>query len=188
MADTEILASVERAYRDAVSATPYSSISVKHLCEEAGVTRKAFYKRFDGKSDVLRRVFERDVVQPAVELCRLLSFGRMSRLAPEMERHMLQAVLDDGAFYRDVVAAPQGGREAFMRVASASFHDFNQLMLGEYGYSGEPWQVECVSAYFANAKASFLVGWIEGGYCVPVGELGRLYVEMALPFWSSLSK
>ena len=178
---------VERALRDAVTEMPYCSVSVKLLCERAGITRKAFYKRFGGKGDVLRAVFERDVVSPEVELIELMSFEKMRTRAEKMEERMFQSVRDDGEFYRALVAAPQGGRGAFMEAAVGSFYDFNLMLLEKTNFKGDPWQLGYVASFYANAKARVILDWIEGGFEVPVEDVSRLYSRMALPFWRSLA-
>lgn len=177
---------VESALRDAVAEMPYCSISVKFLCEQAGVTRKAFYKRFGGKGDVLRAIFERDVVSPEVELIELLSFEKMRSRAERMEERMFQAVLDDGGFYRDLVCAPQGGRGAFMTAAVDALRDFNLMLLDKHDFKGDEWQFGYVASFYANAKARVILDWVESGFAVPSGEVSRLYSRMALPFWKSL--
>lgn len=184
---SDLLGEAERVYREAVAEMPYCSISVKMLCARAGVTRKAFYKTFGCKSDVLRAIFERDVVRPQVELIELLSFDKMRLRAPQMERHMFQAVRDDGAFYRDVVLSPQGGREAFLQAVGDVFRDFNESMLQEYGFKGEAWQRDFAASYFAEAKAYYFLKWIEGDFAERVEDVSALYSRMALPFWKSLA-
>ena len=178
---------MEEAYRQSVVDTPYCSISVKSLCEKAGITRKAFYKRFGSKGDVLRAVFERDVIRPQIELIELLSFQKMRLRAPQMEQHMLQAVFDDGAFYRNVVTAPQGGREAFLKAASKAFYDFDKKMLDEFHYHADEWQAESTARFFAHGKAHYFLDWIEGDFSVSVDDASKLYSRMVLPFWSSLA-
>ena len=183
----EIENEVERAYRELIaSGVPYTKISVLSICDRAGVTRKVFYKCFKGKDDVLRRAFDRDVVAPQVELCRILSFEKMAKFAPNMERHIFEAVHDDGAFYQAVVSAPQGGEEAFSRMAVAAFTKFNRIMLAEYGYAGTEVKIDYVAAYFAEAKARMLVKWIREGFPLSSEDAADLYSRMALPFWGGM--
>lgn len=178
---------IERAYRAAVASLPYCKISVKLLCERAQVSRKVFYKHFGGKTDVLKYVFTRDVVSPQVELCRLLSFEKMSEYACNMEERMFAAVYDDGSFYRNVVAAPQGGREAFASSVSASFRDFNQTLLDEFAFCGSDLEADYVAAYFADAKTQMMLKWVEEDFPLSAGEAGELYSRMALPFWRRIT-
>lgn len=183
---SELFTAIEGALRDAVTRSSWRSISVKELCAEAQVTRKAFYKQLDGRSDVLRRILDRDVVHPAVELCTLLPFERMRKLAPEMERHMFAAVLEDGRFYRDVVNAAPGGEEAFKDAATSAFRAFNLFMLEELDYAGGSRQAEAVASYFAEGKAGYIARWIKSDYEASVDDVSSLYSAMVLPFWRSL--
>ena len=137
---------------------------------------------------MLRTVIERDVVRPQLELIEILSFDKMRSHALTMEQHMFQAIHDDGAFYRDVVNAEQGGREAFLRACNRVFKSFNRVMLEEYGFKGEPWQADYAARFFASAKAHYLLCWISDDFEVSVDEASKLYARMALPFWNSLSQ
>ena len=184
---SSLMDGIEGAFRDAVLDMPYCSISVKLLCENAGVTRKAFYRRFGGKGDVLRAVFERDVVAPQAEVIELLSSSQAHLHSEKMEARMFRAVLDDGDFYRALVAAPRGGRGAFMVAAVSAFRDFNMMMLDKYGFKGEAWQPDYVASFYANAKARVILDWIESDFSVSVEDISGLYSRMALPFWNSLS-
>ena len=183
---SELFEAIEVSFRKAISNTSYRSISVKDLCEDANVSRKAFYNEFDGRTDVLRRIFDRDVVHPAVELCSLLSFERMSKYAKEMEKHMFEAVRNDGEFYRDVVLAPMGGEEAFLRATKQSFHEFNLFLLDEFGYSGDSHRTEAIASFFALGKAGYIVEWIKAGYDPSAEEASAVLSTMVLPFWRSL--
>ena len=84
---------IEAAFRAAVPTTPYSSISVTALCEQAGISRKLFYRRFRGKDDVLHQIFARDVTDPLEELCHLLPLDKSTGFAKGLERRMFAAVL-----------------------------------------------------------------------------------------------
>ena len=164
---------------------PYRSISVKLVCERAGLARKTFYRRFNGKSDVLFLIFDTEIVQPELELCRLLTFGKMNSHAPLMERHMFGAVAQDGAFYRALVSTSEGA-DAFFQVARRAFADFNAEMLREAGFDGTPGRADLVADYFAGAKALFMQKWVSEGFAVSADDVADLYSRMALPFWREL--
>ena len=179
---------IEKAFRRAVVDTPYCSISVKGLCEKAGASRKMFYKRFDGKGDLLRHIFFRDVVNPQLELCQLLSFGKMGGFGAQMEQHMFKAVRDDGDFYRNVVNAPQGGEEAFAEAATSALREFDLELLREFGYRGADPKPDYIATFFAEAKARMMTKWIRDDYPLTSDEASTLYSRMTLPFWNNLVK
>lgn len=179
---------VERAFRESVGEMPYCSLSVKGLCERAGVSRKMFYKRFGGKGDVLRFIFSRDVVDPQLELCRLLSFEKMGSFGPQMVQHMFRAVVNDGDFYRAVVQAPQGGQGAFAAVASDSLYGFYLVLLREYHYRGADPKPDYIARFFADAEARMMAKWLREDFRLTSEEASMLFSRMALPFWKSLVK
>ena len=179
---------IERVYRDAVVVQPYSSISVKGLCAQAGVTRKAFYRTYAGKDDVLRQVIDREVVAPQIELCRLLSFDKMAVHAPKMEHRIFEAVQADGVFFRQVALCPRGGERALFETFSGAFVKFNRIMLKEYGYRAPEVQVDYVASYFAEAKACMMVKWVREGFPLSPDEASSLYSRMALPFWKGITQ
>ena len=183
----DLLDGIESALRGVVTDLPYCSISVKLLCERAGVTRKAFYKRFRGKHDVIRTIFARDVVNPELELMKNLSLAKMRQNVPQMERRMFQSVRGDGDFYGALVSAPRGGRYAFLNAARSVFRDFNEAIMREYGFGGEPWQFDYVATYFADAKSAYLLHWIESGFPIEVEKASEFYARMAQPFWRLLA-
>ena len=57
-------AAIELAFREIVAEKRFRSITVKEICERAGVSRKVFYVHFDSKDDIVDKVFKRDVLQP----------------------------------------------------------------------------------------------------------------------------
>ena len=177
---------IEQAYRASVAELPYPSISVVLLCKRAGVSRKMFYKCFKGKDDVLRSIFERDVVAPQAELCRIFTLEKMASFAPNMERHIFELVHRDGDFYRDVVRAAHGGEAAFVGAAAQSFAAFNRVVLDEYGYRGSDTERDYIASYFAEAKAHMLAKWVGEDYPLTPEEASGLYSRMALPFWEGM--
>lgn len=177
---------VERAFREVVVGTPYCSISVKGLCGSADVSRKMFYKRFDGKGDVLRFIFDRDVVNPQLELCQLLSFEKMASFGPQMVQHMFKAVVEDGDFYRSVVHAPQGGQGAFAIAASDSLYEFYLVLLREFRYRGADPKPDYIARFFADAEARMMAKWLREDFLLTSEEASMLFSRMALPFWKSV--
>ena len=183
---TDLEERIEAAYRQSVASNPYSSLSVLSLCDQAGVSRKMFYRHFKGKNDVLRHIFDRDVVAPQVELCRILSFEKMSAFAPKMERHIFSAIYADRCFYHDVVTSPQGGEDAFKAMTRSAFLKFNLIMLHEYGFKDTPERTDYVASYFADGKASYLTKWIREEFPLTPDEASDLYSSMALPYWKNV--
>lgn len=165
---------------------PYSSISVKHLCEQANLSRKVFYRYYNGKLDVLTSIFRRDVLQPTLDLCELLSFEKIWPRAASTEQHMFQAVYDDREFYGNVARAPQGGEEAFLKAAGLVFAEWCRFVLQKQRYPERSWQTAYIVSFFSHAKAHYLLDWLLDDCTPSVEEAAGLFSDMALPFWRAL--
>ena len=187
MSTEELEQEIESAYRLAVFEMPYRSVSVKGLCEQLGITRKVFYRRFNGKDDVLRWIFDRDIVNPQLELYSLLSYGKVSTLAPNLEQRMYEAVLADGDFYRAFIGQEQTGREVFLEVTSAAFRAFNRKLLEYSKFKGSAAEAEYVASFFAIGRASSLLEWICNGFDLLPEEMSAAYLRVVKPFWETVA-
>jgi len=182
----ELEQAIESAYRSAVFEMPYRSVSVKGLCEQLGITRKVFYRRFDGKDDVFRWLFDRDVVNPQLELYGLLTYGKVSVLASNLEQRVYDAVFADGDFYRAFIGQEQTGREAFLEVTSAAFRAFNGKLLEYAEFKGSAAEAEYVASFFAIGRAFSLLQWICNGFDLQPEEMSAAYLRVVKPFWETV--
>lgn len=163
-------------------------MTVRDICDAAGISRKTFYVYFHDRRAIVERAFARDVMRPSYELLDLLGFEQVRRLQPNMHERQFRAIGGDGDFYASLAVPGSGGDEAFLNAARNGFYDMNRAVLERAGYSSDERRLDYVADYFASAKAHLLEKWILGGYDLPVAQLARLYEAAALPFWQSLGK
>ena len=175
---------IERAYRSEVSSLPYSSVSVKRLCEDARVSRKVFYSRYKSKDDILLRIFYRDVVAPQLELCRLLTFENLLEYAPITAKRMFTAVHNDRFFYSSLATGM--GRQALEWAMTTSFEEFNHFLLGESGFKGSETEQDYIVTLVVSAKTGMLLRWLDEGSVLAPDEITKVFLQVMLPFWKGL--
>ena len=54
---------LEKTLLQTMAQQPYSEISVSFLCEEAGLSRKTFYRLFNNKDDVLTALIDHTLIR-----------------------------------------------------------------------------------------------------------------------------
>lgn len=184
MPDTAQL--IEQGFRELIAQKHFRSVTVKEVCERAGVSRKTFYTHFLDKEAIAEGAFHRDVLQPVFDLGRLLDDNELEGLAQSVFGRMFRAVWDDGAYYRALVAPMRGNDFTFQTIATNGFHELYDRMLKRFGEADSSRNADYIVYYFAAAHAEFLQKWICEDYPVPPGQIAEVFVAVALPFWRSL--
>lgn len=178
---------IEQCFRGLLETKHFRSITVKEICAQLGVSRKTFYAYFDSKEAIIDIAFRRDVLQPVLDLARLLTNDELLGLARSVFKHSFQAVYDDGAYYRSLVVPMRGNDFTFLDIATSAFYDLYSKMLERLKQPSTTRQAEYVASYFASAHASFLQKWVCDDFPIPTDQIDDMFVTISLPFWKSLA-
>lgn len=179
---------VERSFRELVQERRYRSIRVTDICERACVSRKAFYANFDNKDDLVRRIFDRDVVRPIADIYALLRADEAWNFAPTVLERIYRPVGQDGAYYRSLVVPMRGNDDTFIRVATAAFYDLCRQLLESFSFEGTESEADVVAYTLAAGQAMSLEKWICDGYAPEPGVMASIDSAMLMPFWSHLGE
>ena len=156
--------SLERQLLKSMLQTPFEQISISSLCQEAGVSRKTFYRLFETKTDVLLALLDHtlldfetfrpdDSVGPG-ETHRFLAYWKHHKpLLDALKNNHAASILTDRALLHILLENPQ-----LIRTFGATAPEYSREMMLFY-----------VSGIFA-----LVMDWHQSGYARSIDEMSEL--------------
>ena len=179
---------IERSFRELLKHTRYRSLTVKDVCERAQISRKTFYAYFDGKDDIIDKIFRRDVVDPVRSLARMLSNEEVRYLGSALHERIFIAVREDGDYYRDLVLPQYNVDYPLYHVASRALAELYSLTLARIGLPTDTLESSYITYFFGSGMANLIEKWVHDGYNLEPDQLAKVYTAMVLPYWNAISK
>lgn len=136
--------------------TAFENISVKMICEAAGVSRKSFYVYYKDKYDVLAQTFIEDSIV-TVHALRKYKLGSTATVTG-----MYRSMLEKKSFYQNAIHIQ--GIHSLQNIMTQEIQAMNMKMLKTHTYDDV--DKEHISYYFAASQAMLLLKWISEGMVV----------------------
>ena len=145
-------------------------ITIKDICEEAGVIRPTFYNHFKDKYELLEYIIRTDLLDP---------------VKPLLENEMVQEALtllftnikNDRVFYDNAVRIE--GQNSFESIAR---QEVTKLLIEVIDHKGKGTHYrykflsrESIAMYYAQAMCYVAITWIKQNYIVTPKELAEIY-------------
>ena len=150
----------------------FQRISVGDLCQEAMVSRSAFYVHFEDKYDLMRFTLEYVMKTRAEELKGISIEERMI--------HLLAGVQENRLLIEHLLTADMS-RE-LLEIVSVTIQQLLEDWMRQnhylHGRTGE--EVSMVSAFCAGGMANTIVHWIRGNFASPKEEIARYQSELLM--------
>lgn len=158
------LDALRAAFLTLVKTRPWEDVSIKEICDAAGLSYPTFYRRFSGKDELLARI-------AAQEVQRLLTLGMGSkhqREAGGSSEAMCAYVALNRPLWRTLLTGGASGamREEFMRLARE---------IAETGQRNNPWlPIDLAVSFVASGIFEILAWWMKQEDNYPTNHVVKL--------------
>ena len=156
---TKIL--LRRAFTDLLRQKPIQSISVKELCEAAGINRGTFYAHYTDVYD-LRRQMEEEMLADFQEALEPLLSGDGGDPTPLKITAGIFQCLKDNADVCAMTVGPHGDKEFATRLINLGREKYVEGYR-RYFASATPGQLDCYYAFVCGGCISLLEKWLADG-------------------------
>lgn len=177
---------IRRAFTDLLRTQPIQSISVKRLCEKAGINRGTFYAHYTDVYDLLRTIEEDLFAACQRSLRPLLERGEQELNPVEINTEVFQC-LKDNADICAVILGPYGDKDFLARIIRMG-RDLCVNAYTRYFKEATPQQIEYFYAFASSGCMGLIQKWMEEGMLTPAGDIARMAENIMLHGAGSLGK
>jgi AcrR family transcriptional regulator len=173
---------IRESFKELLRTTPYKRITVRDICDKAGVSRKTFYSHFLDKQDVVEKQFRADILTPITELQGLLPLVDIKSSTRLVLEKMYQNIYDDRVYYKNLLAML--GSDEFIKITTDEINKMNAAMLTEHDI---PVLEREYFAYFSAAsQAMLLLKWLKDDFRASPGQMARFFEKWVICNWESI--
>jgi len=153
----------------------FKKLTVSEICEEAGVSRKTFYKYFKDKNDIVEQILIKDILNPMEQLREL--YTNMELPSGMILNWQYQQFYDDRKFYQRISAF----------TGQNSFYDFilnhSTSVISERLKNLELSAIdkEYMTYFYSSSHAMLLIKWIGDGMILPPKQIASYYEKWTIP-------
>ncbi len=169
---------IRRAFTDLLAQKPIQSITIKELCERAGINRGTFYAHYTDLHDLLGQMEEE-----------LLS-GLQQALAPLLtadDEHLNPVAITAGIFQclRDnsdlcsITLGPYGDKKFLLKVINMG-HQRYMPCYQQWFKGATPQQLEYFYAFVSGGCIALLQKWLAEGMTTPPAEIAEMAEKLML--------
>jgi AcrR family transcriptional regulator len=160
----------------------FKKLTVSEICEEAGISRKTFYKYFQDKNDIVEHILIRDIIQPMNQLRELYS---NIKLPPSMILDwQYQQFYKKRKFYEQVSAFT--GQNSFYEFIMKHTTDIINERLIHFGLSEI--DQDYMAYFYASSHTMLLIKWIHDGMILPPQKMASYYERWTIPVFKDYYK
>ena len=169
---------VEAAFKAILKDKPYRKITVSEMCAAAGVSRKAFYEKFDDKETVVEWLFDKHVMKPMRDFHRVVSLKDAGILKDTNTLRMYQGLYAEREYYINLIGPMRGQDDTFIRVVTNAIYDFNMQHIPRLATPSREWKLDYTAYYFASSQAMLMQKWISDKMVISPEEITSLYQDI----------
>ena len=153
----------------------FKKLTVSEICEEAGVSRKTFYKYFKDKNDIVEQILIKDILNPMEQLREL--YTNMELPSGMIFNWQYQQFYNDRKFYQRISAF----------TGQNSFYDFilnhSTSVISERLKNLELSAIdkEYMTYFYSSSHAMLLIKWIGDGMILPPKQIASYYEKWTIP-------
>lgn len=170
---------IRRAFTDLLRQKPQQSISIKELCEAAGINRGTFYTHYTDLHDLLVQMEEEMLADFRRALDPLLEAAGEDTLPPVRVTTEIFRCLKENADICTVTLGPYGDKEFALRLINLGrercIESYTRLFAG-----ASPKQLEFYYAFASTGCIGLLQKWLAEGMLTPAEEMARMAEDMMI--------
>ena len=152
---------IRRAFTDLLRQKPIQSISIKELCEAAGINRGTFYAHYTDIYD-LRRQIEDEMLEDFLEALKPMLSDMQAELTPLKISTGIFQCLKENADVCAMTVGPYGDKEFAARLISLGRERYVELYQRHFA-KATPKQLEYYYAFVCSGCIGVLEKWLAEG-------------------------
>ncbi len=173
---TKIL--IRKAFMELLGKKPIQSISIKELCETAGINRGTFYKHYTDIYDLLRQIEEEMLADFKTALAPLLQ-TESGRLTPVAITTEIFKCLKDNADICTVTLSDYGDKAFALKLINLGREQCIQAY-SRYFADATPKQIDFFYAFVSAGCIGLLQKWLSEGMATDAGEVAAMAESIML--------
>ncbi len=163
---------IRRAFMSLLAQKPIQSISVKELCERAGINRSTFYAHYTDLHDLLQQIEDEMFAEFEKALDTLYHLDATAPEPVAVTTEVFQC-LKDNSDLCTVTLSDYGDKAFALKLLQRGRECCMENYL-QYFKGASPRQVEYYYAFVSAGCIGLLRRWLDDGMLLPAGELAQL--------------
>lgn len=163
---------IRRAFMSLLAQKPIQSISVKELCERAGINRSTFYAHYTDLHDLLQQIEDEMFAEFEKALDTLYHLDTTAPEPVAVTTEVFQC-LKDNSDLCTVTLSDYGDKAFALKLLQRGRECCMENYL-QYFKGASPRQVEYYYAFVSAGCIGLLRRWLDDGMLLPAGELAQL--------------
>lgn len=169
---------IRRAFTDLLSHKPIQSISIKELCEKAGIHRGTFYAHYTDIYDLLHSI-EEEMLEDFDRVLQPMLSAKEGRLHPvEISAEIFQC-LKDNSDLCTVTLGDYGDKNFALRLINIG-RDRCAEAYRRYFHQATPLQIDYFYAFVSAGCIGLLRRWLDDGMTLTAQEMATMAENLIL--------
>ncbi len=177
---------IRRAFTDLLRVKPVQSISIKELCEKAGVNRGTFYAHYESVRDLLKQMEDEMLAEIETALASLLPPDSKGVSSLRISTELFQC-LKDNADLCTVTLGDFGDKSFAVRLLNMGWEKCLEAY-SRYFRNATPRQIAYFYAFVSEGCIGLLRRWLREGMTTSAEEIAAMAEQLMLYGASSLEK
>lgn len=169
---------LRRAFMELLKQKPMQSISVKELCETAGINRGTFYAHYTDVYDLLRKIEDEMMAEFEKALTPLLNDGDRPFNPVEISTEIFQCLRDNSDLCT-VTLSDHGDKGFLLRLINTGRERCMETYLKHYP-GVTPRQVDYYYAFASAGCIGLLRKWLDDGMTASAQEIAQMAENLML--------
>lgn len=167
---------IKANFKELLGKDAYGKITVDDICRAAFVSKKTFYKYFDGKLAIVDAVYRDDFVLPTEKIREHLPVDRIKSMPLLMLEQHYEKLYEQQNIYRNVLESC--GRDAYVDLHIRNTVESNAEIYACWGVSED--ELDYIAYYITATGAMLDARWLEQGCEEPPIKMARLFKKWVL--------
>ena len=168
---------IKLAFQKLLASNSLDSIKVSDICNEACVSRRAFYNIFSSKYEVIEQILEDDLIKPVQVLNSLFGIGTLKTSPLLLAERVYLKVYENKSFYTNLVTH-KSVHYGFVDMVTKQYQTLNNELFAKTDVSKE--EREFISYLVAAAQAMVFQRWIREGMKTPPQVMAKYFSKYVL--------
>lgn len=162
---------IRKAFTDLLSRKPIQSISIKELCELAGINRGTFYAHYHDIYDLMNQMQTEMLDDFQNALAPLLSDRSKASRPTDITTEIFQCIKDNSDLCT-VTLGPYGDKQFLLRLTNIG-RDVCLESYSRYFEKASPSKLEYYYAFASAGCIGLLQKWLDNGMTAPASEIAE---------------
>lgn len=172
---------IEGSFRSLVKKTGYAKLTVSRLCEEANVSRYAFYNHYSNKRDVLSSIFYKDALKKSEQIYHILPFDQFSEKPVILTKLIYDSIRDNRELYQRILR--EGNENELVLAMEQGLTDLHATLTKDVNRQPNDAcrKLRYARVFSSGAQSALIVQWLKDDADVSSQELAEWTSEWVMP-------